>query len=193
MVTAGALNQIETTASVTPTALDSSAVAGASDSTATPAAAAASNVISEPCSCSCLCPMAAFPMAAFQSAANTSQVATPSIVQPSTFQTVASASVVNKVAVSSDIVSSPQASSVSVTTWLNPGTSDSAADTASQPGVLPSIIVTDPGTPTGRAKIQDAPDAPFNINTYQLMTSVGLPVVIDRTVRPTVTVQGNVS
>ncbi|KAL9020568.1 MAG: hypothetical protein Q9185_002154 [Variospora sp. 1 TL-2023] len=193
VVTAGALNQVATSASVAPIASNSGAIARASDSTATPAAAAASTVLSEqPCDCSCLCQMAAFPMAAYQKAANTTQAATSSTVQSSTFQTVVSASVANKVAASFSVRSSPPASSVAVTSpTSSASTSDSAAVATSTPGVLPSNIVTDPGIPTGRPEIQDAQDAALNIGTYQLMKSVALPVVIDQTIRSTATVHGN--
>lgn len=105
-----------------------------------------------------------------------------SAAQESTFQTLASGSAVNKVAVSSSL-GSPAGSNSAVTSSSisSPTATVSATGSSLDPGVLPSEIVTDPGTPTGRAQIEDAQDAPINIETYQLMKSVGLPVVVGRT------------
>ncbi|KAI4171488.1 MAG: hypothetical protein LQ343_004226 [Gyalolechia ehrenbergii] len=178
VVTAGALNQLDTTASVASTFPSSSATDGASYLPAAPAASSGS------CDCSCLCPIAAFQVAAFSMAANTSQPAPMSSLQMSTFQTIASATAANKVAVSSSSGSVSADSTAIASSSMNPVTADVATTATSQPGVLPSVIVTDPRTPTSRAQIQGAQDTPININTYQLMQSVGIPVVVGGTGEP---------
>lgn len=172
VVTAGVLNQQNITASAASTVPSSSATNGATVLQAAPA------VSSGPCDCSCLCPLMAFQGAAFSMAANTSQAAPISSVQISTFQTVTSASVANKVAVSSSSGSISEDSTVMMSSSMIPVATDVATTMTSQSGVLPSVIVTDPAPPTSRAQIQNAQDAAFNINTYQLMQSVGLPVVV---------------
>lgn len=172
VVTAGALNQLNTTASAASTVPSLSATSGASVLQAAPAAS------SGQCDCSCLCPAAAFQGAAFSMAANTSQAAPISSVQLSTFQTMASASVANKVAVPSSSGSISEDSMAMMSSSMNPVSTSVATTSTSQSGVLPSVIVTDPAPPTSQAQIQNAQDAAFNINTYQLMQSVGLPVVV---------------
>lgn len=119
-------------------------------------------------------------------AANPSQASPVSSAQVSTLQTRASASAANEAAVPSSR-GTPAASSVAVTSSLsNPVITGPAMVAASWSGVVPSVIVTDPGTPTGQAQIQDTQDSPFDINTYQLMKSIGIPVVVARTVEPTI-------
>ncbi|KAL8852865.1 MAG: hypothetical protein Q9221_002241 [Calogaya cf. arnoldii] len=147
----------------------------------------ASSAVPEPCDCSCLCPMAAFPMAAYQMAPNTTQGIATSSTQMSTFTTVVTTPVGNLIVVSS--VGNPTLIDEVKATASTPVTSSSTLESQLKPtptkssGVLPSEIVTDPAV-----QQKNAQDAPFDINNYDLMTSVNLPMIVGRAAEPTAAV-----
>ncbi|KAL8813883.1 MAG: hypothetical protein Q9223_006857 [Gallowayella weberi] len=184
VVTAGALDPIGVTPSISPTIPSPSSTASPPDSSASTAVLAPSDIPSGPCNCACLCPMAAFPMAAYQMTANTAQTVAPSTEQMSTFQTVASADLANKVEVSSSSGLLSASSAEATSSAISSSASLSGSIPTITSGVLPSVIVTDPGTATGRAQQKNAQDAPFNIDNYSLMKSVSLPVMVGQAVKP---------
>ncbi|KAL8676508.1 MAG: hypothetical protein Q9186_006974 [Xanthomendoza sp. 1 TL-2023] len=186
VVTAGALDPIVATPAISPTIPSpSSSTASPPDSSASTAVLAPSESPSGPCDCSCLCPMAAFPMVAYQMVANTTQVVATSTSQMSTFQTMASADLANKVVVSSASGLLSTSGAEATSSAIGSSASQSGPIPTLTSGVLPSVIVTDPGTATGQAQQKNAQDAPFIIDNYSLMKSVSLPVIMGRAVEPT--------
>lgn len=185
VVTAGALDQVDSAASISSIAPSSVIKAGTSEPSATAAVPAASSALSEPCDCSCLCPMAAFPMAAYQMVPNATQTLATSSIQMSTFQTIASASIANKAVVSSSGGAFSASSATGIPSATIPSTSQMVSIQTLKPGVLPSVIVTDPGPATGQTQQKNAQDAPLNINNYSLAKSVSLPVIVGQAVEPT--------
>ncbi|KAI4276527.1 MAG: hypothetical protein LQ337_002409 [Flavoplaca oasis] len=199
VVTAGAFDE-----TATPAVVPSSSAPVPSGSSASSAVKAASSAAPERCDCSCLCPMAAFPMAAYQMAPNTTQAIATSSTQMSTFTTVVTTPVGNLIvvssvgepALSSDVKateSTPSTSSTSMDQTMSastttPSTSQITTPPTSVSGVLPTEIVTDPGTGNAQVQQKNVLDAPLDIDNYSLMTSVNLPVIVGRAAEPTAAV-----
>ena len=105
----------------------------------------------------------------------------------STFTTVVTTPVGNLIVVSS--VGNPTLIDEVKATASTPVTSSSTLESQLKPtptkssGVLPSEIVTDPAV-----QQKNAQDAPFDINNYDLMTSVNLPMIVGRAAEPTAAV-----
>lgn len=140
--------------------------------------------------------MAAFPMAAYQMAPNTTQAIAKSSTQMSTFTTVVTTPVGNLIVVSSigglDLssdakatISTPSSTSTSIDQTMSasttsPSTSQMTAPPTSVSGVLPTEIVTDPGTGNAQIQQKNVADAPLDIDNYSLMPSVNLPIIVGR-------------
>ncbi|KAL8995511.1 MAG: hypothetical protein Q9169_004771 [Polycauliona sp. 2 TL-2023] len=180
LVTAGAWDGTATPAAVPSSSSDSSIPSASS------AAQAASDASPEPCECACLCPMAAFPMAAYQMAPNTTQAIATSSTQTSTFTTVVTKAVGNLIVVSSVGGETPTTVSTGSTTTTSSMSQITTATSTKVSGVLPTEIVTDPGTGGGaQAQQKNALDAPLDIDNYSLLTSVNLPMIVGRASEPT--------
>ncbi|KAL9003329.1 MAG: hypothetical protein Q9180_009911 [Flavoplaca navasiana] len=148
--------------------------------------------------------MAAFPMEAYQMAPNTTQAIATSSTQMSTFTTVVTTPVRNLIIVSSvgepasssDVKatkSTPSTTSTSMDQTISasttsPSTSQMTTPPTSVSGVLPTEIVTDPGTGNAQVQQKNVVDAPLDIDNYSLMTSVNLPVIVGRAPEPTAAV-----
>ena len=70
----------------------------------------------------------------------------------------------------------------------SPSTSQITSTPTSVSGVLPTEIVTDPGTGNAQVQQKNVVDAPLDINNYSLMTSVNLSVIVGRAAEPTAAV-----